>query len=151
MCIRDRSPDAVCGQGLRGGDADVWQVCQLKGALALGDPLAAAEGLIATPTKMMYIESAVINMKARIQVYLDEEQDRLLEHLAKARRVSKSQLIRESIARYLEELIPPEEDPALGILGLAGMVGRKDLAERHNDYLVSIHSEERREDGQSQG
>ena len=34
-------------------------------------------------------------------MYLDEEQDRLLEHLAKIRRVSKSQLIRESIARYL--------------------------------------------------
>lgn len=88
-------------------------------------------------------------MKARIQVYLDEEQDRLLEHLARARRVSKSQLIRESIARYLEELIPPEEDPALGIVGLAGRVGKEDLAERHDDYLVAFHSEdgERREDG----
>ena len=111
-------------------------------------PVAAAEGLFATPIKVMYIEPAVKGMRARIQVYLDEEQDRLLEHLARVRRVSKSQLIRESIARYLEELIPPEEDPALGILGLAGKVGKKDLAEKHDDHLVSIHSQERRGDGQ---
>ena len=77
-------------------------------------------------------------MKARVQVYLDVEQDRLLERLAAARKVSKSWLIRESIRRYLEELVPPEEDPALGIIGLAGETGERDLSERHDDYLVQM-------------
>lgn len=106
-----------------------------------------------TPGTMMLrlALTQVPRWKARIQVYVDEEQDRLLEHLAKVRRGSKSQLIRESIASYLEELIPPGEDPALGILGLAGKVGKENLAERHDDYLVSIHSEKDREGGRGQG
>jgi len=92
---------------------------------------------------MMYTKAAVIKMKARIQVYLDEEQDRQLEHLAKARHTSKSQLIRESISRYLEELIPPEEDPALGIIGLAGEIGLKDLADKHDEYLIQFEGKRR--------
>jgi len=97
--------------------------------------------ILATPRKMMYTKAVVINVKARIQVYLDREQDRLLEHLAKVRNVSKSQLIRESINHYLEEVIPPEEDPALRIIGLAGKTGIKDLADKHDDYLIQSEAE----------
>lgn len=75
-------------------------------------------------------------MKTRVQIYLDAEQDRLLEWLSKHRRVTKSRLIRESIARYLEELIPPEEDPALRLVGLAGQALRNDLSERHDEFLA---------------
>lgn len=77
-------------------------------------------------------------MKAKIQIYIEEEQDRQLERLARLRRVSKSRLIRESIARYLEELIPVEEDPALGIMDLAGKLGQQDLSERHDEHLVRL-------------
>ncbi len=77
-------------------------------------------------------------MKARVQIYLEEEQDRQLKCLARLRRVSKSRIIRESITRYLEELVPAEEDPALGIIGLAGKVGLKDLSRRHDEYLTSF-------------
>ena len=84
--------------------------------------------------------------KTRIQIYLDEDQDRLLERLARLRRTSKSKLIRESIERYLNELVPLEEDPALGIVGLAGTAGKKDLSERHDTYLVGASLGEESED-----
>jgi len=80
----------------------------------------------------------VIKMKSKVQIYLEEEQDRRLRLLARARGVSKSQLIRESIDRYLEDLLPPDRDPALGIIGLAGKVGRKDLSERHDEHLAHL-------------
>ncbi len=84
----------------------------------------------------MYIPSTVILMKAKVQIYLEEEQDRQLRLLARARGVSKSQLIRESIDRYLKDLLPPDQDPSLGIIGLAGKVGRTDLSERHDEHLA---------------
>ena len=84
----------------------------------------------------MYILPTVIVMKAKVQIYLEEEQDRQLRLLARARGVSKSQLIRESIDRYLQELLPPDRDPSLGIIGLAGKVGRTDLSERHDEHLI---------------
>lgn len=84
-------------------------------------------------------------MKMRVQVLLEIEQNRLLEQLATARKVSKSRFIRESIYRYIEDLIPPEEDPALGIIGLAGKLGLSDLAERHDKYLAQVG--EKREQG----
>lgn len=96
------------------------------------------ESSFANPIKMMYTLTMVIPMKAKVQIYLEEEQDRRLACLARLRRVSKSRLIRESITRYLEELIPPEEDPALGIIGLAGKIGRKDLSEQHDEHLVRL-------------
>jgi len=80
----------------------------------------------------------VIEMKSKVQIYLEEEQDRRLRLLARARGVSKSQLIRESIDRYLEDLLPPDRDPALGIIRLAGKVGRKDLSERHDEHLTHL-------------
>lgn len=84
----------------------------------------------------MYILAMVVLMKAKVQIYLEEEQDRQLRLLARARGVSKSQLIRESIARYLEEVLPPDQDPALEIIGLAGKFGRTDLSESHDEHLV---------------
>lgn len=84
-------------------------------------------------------------MKMRVQVLLEIEQNRLLEQLATARKVSKSRLIRESIGRYIEDLIPPEEDPSLGIIGLAGKLGLSDLAERHDEHHAQVG--EKREQG----
>jgi len=97
---------------------------------------------LGTPQFVMYIQGVYngerMGKKARIQIYIDEEQDRLLERLARLKRTSKSRLIRESIERYLEELVPLERDPALGIVGLAGKVGKEDLSERHDAYLMEF-------------
>jgi metal-responsive CopG/Arc/MetJ family transcriptional regulator len=85
-------------------------------------------------------------MKTRVQIYLDEEQDRKLECLAKLLRTSKSRLIRESIRTFLEEHIPPEADPALGLVALAperpGRSQSKDLSEKHDEHLVRLLRQE---------
>ncbi|MBI1743478.1 CopG family transcriptional regulator [Candidatus Acetothermia bacterium] len=82
-------------------------------------------------------------MKIRVQIYLEPKQDRLLEELAKVRKVSKASLIRESIDRYLEA-IPPDQDPSLGLIGLAGKTGFKDLARRHDEYLAKLERGDQR-------
>jgi len=76
-------------------------------------------------------------MKTRVQVYLEPEQDLLLEGLASLRGVSKAGLIRQSIDRYLET-IPVEEDPALQLIGLAKKTGIKDLSQKHDEHLASF-------------
>lgn len=72
--------------------------------------------------------------KKPIQMYIEPGQDAALAVLAKKRGVSKAELIRESIEKYLTSL-PVEEDPAMGIVGL-GSSGKRDISVRHDKYLV---------------
>jgi hypothetical protein len=72
--------------------------------------------------------------KKPIQIYIEPQQDSAIAHLAKRKGVSKAEIIRESLERYLRQ-IPLEDDPAMGIVGL-GKSGRKDLSERHDDYVA---------------
>jgi len=71
--------------------------------------------------------------KVAIQIYLDPEQNRVISQLSKAKGKSKTALIRSCIARFIAD-IPPEEDPALGVIGL-GASGKKDISERHDEIL----------------
>lgn len=73
--------------------------------------------------------------KKPIQMYIEPRQDAVLTALAGKRGVSKAELIRESIEKYLSSL-PAEDDPALGIIGL-GSSGRGDLSGQHDRYLAS--------------
>lgn len=57
-----------------------------------------------------------------------------LESLALRKGISKAEIIRLSLDKYLSAL-PVEEDPALGIMGL-GRSGKKDMSERHDAYIV---------------
>jgi predicted DNA-binding protein len=72
--------------------------------------------------------------KVPIQIYLDPEQFKKIDILSKARNTSKAATIRECIAKYLES-IPLENDPALNIMNL-GASGKKDIAAKHDDYLI---------------
>ena len=72
--------------------------------------------------------------KVPIQIYLDPEQFKIIDRLAKASGKSKAATIRACIAKYLDSL-PLENDPALNIMNL-GESGRKDIAEKHDDYLT---------------
>ena len=90
----------------------------------------------------MYNAMVVVAMKTRTQIYLDPEQENQLARLAAARRCSRSALIRESIRWFLEDAIAPDDDPAMAIVGLAGVVGREDLAEDHDAELVAAASDE---------
>ena len=72
--------------------------------------------------------------KIPIQIYLDPDQFNMIELLSKARKTSKAATIRNCIAKYLEGL-PLEDYPALNIMNL-GASGKKDIADRHDDYLI---------------
>ena len=72
--------------------------------------------------------------KKPIQIYIESQQDYVLAALARKRGISKAEVIRESLDKYLRA-IPVEEDPALGLVGL-GNSGKKNLSERHDSYLA---------------
>jgi hypothetical protein len=72
--------------------------------------------------------------KKPIQIYIEPRQDRVLAALARNRNISKAELIRESLDKYLRE-IPLQEDPATGLIGL-GDSGKQDLSQHHDDYLA---------------
>jgi hypothetical protein len=72
--------------------------------------------------------------KKPVQIYIEPKQELLLESLAKKKGTSKSEIIRLSIDKFLNNL-PLEEDPALGIIGL-GRSGRGDVSEQHDAYLT---------------
>jgi hypothetical protein len=70
-----------------------------------------------------------------LQVYLEADQERILRALAERERVSLAELIRRSIDCYLAELLPPEADPSLGLVGL-GHSGRPDLSTSHDELVA---------------
>ena len=74
------------------------------------------------------------NKKVPIQIYLDPEQIKIIDRLSKASGKSKAATIRTCIAKYIDSL-PLENDPALNIMNL-GESGKKDIAEKHDDYLT---------------
>ena len=73
--------------------------------------------------------------KILIQIYLQPEQEKVISLLAKTSGESKAAIIRSCISKFINSL-PPEKDPALGIMNL-GASGKKDIAKRHDDYLIS--------------
>jgi len=74
--------------------------------------------------------------KTPIQIYLEPEQDKVVSYLSKASGKSKAAIIRSCISKFIAS-IPPDKDPALDIMNL-GASGKKDIAQRHDDYLASI-------------
>ena len=74
--------------------------------------------------------------KIPIQVYLEPEQQKIIGLLSKTSGKSKAAIIRSCISEFIASL-PPEKDPALEIMNL-GASGKKDIAEKHDDYLISF-------------
>ena len=72
--------------------------------------------------------------KSPIQIYLDERQNQALRRLAKERDTSVSELVRRGIDLLLGQ-VPAGHDPAYQLIGL-GASGVKDIAEKHDEYLV---------------
>jgi metal-responsive CopG/Arc/MetJ family transcriptional regulator len=71
----------------------------------------------------------------RIQVYLEPELKEQLESLASELDISRSELVRQSIRRFLQEGKLNEQDPLMGIIGL-GKSGKNDISERHDRYIA---------------
>ena len=72
--------------------------------------------------------------KKPIQIYIEPQQDYVLGNLAKKRGLSKAEIIRKSLDKFLRE-IPLEEDPGMGLMGL-GCSGKKNLSRDHNQSLT---------------
>jgi hypothetical protein len=72
--------------------------------------------------------------KNPIQIYVEPQQNDVLEVLSRKKGVSKAAIIRESLEKYLNEL-PVEEDPAMELVGL-GSSGKGDLSNHHDRYLT---------------
>lgn len=81
--------------------------------------------------------------KKPLQIYLEPAQDKALRILAERRGTSIGALIRQGVQRYLEEEIPVEEDPALGIVALGGS-GISDLSAEHDRYVIAAEREANR-------
>ena len=76
----------------------------------------------------------------RIQCYIDSELDGKLEELASRLKISKSEVIRQSIRVFLKTKGTDIEEPLLGIVGL-GRSGIHDIAENHDKYLTERETE----------
>jgi hypothetical protein len=72
--------------------------------------------------------------KKPIQIYIDPQQNDALAALARSKGISKAEIIRESLDRYLRE-IPMKDDPAMGLIGL-GNSGKHNLSESHDAYIA---------------
>ena len=83
------------------------------------------------------------NKKKPVQVYLDHELDSGLSLVADKLNISKAEIIRRSLEEYLPHAIPPEEDPLMEMIGLAGDDSGlpSDLAENHDYYLAEWERE----------
>jgi predicted DNA-binding protein len=73
--------------------------------------------------------------KTPIQIYLEPDQQKIINILSKTTGKSKAAIIRSCISKFIDTL-PLSEDPALNIMNL-GESGKKDMAERHDEYLTS--------------
>ncbi len=72
--------------------------------------------------------------KVPFQIYLEPEQEKMIDLLSLRNKKSKAAIIRLCISRYMES-IPLEEDPAFKIINL-GASGKKDISEKHDEYLA---------------
>jgi len=92
---------------------------------------------IAISVNMMYNKSMRKLKKKPIQIYIEPEQDAILEVLSKNNHRSKASLIRESIEYYVANL-PAEEDAVMNIIGL-GASKRGDISHKHDTCLNTYH------------
>jgi len=80
--------------------------------------------------------------KKPIQVYIELQQDYVLGNLARKKGVSKAEIIRRSLDKFLRE-IPLEEDPGMGLIGL-GHSGKGTLSDNHDKNLVRYARQKKR-------
>lgn len=75
-----------------------------------------------------------------VQVYLDRDDQRRLERLARQLDTSKSEILRKGIGALERQLLDPNEHPALRVVGLGVGRGEPELgydeAREHDRYLA---------------
>jgi hypothetical protein len=80
--------------------------------------------------------------KRPIQVYLRPQQLDALRCAAQRRKVSMAELVRQGVDLVLDG-VPAEEDSLWDLVGLVKS-GPSDLAEKHDEYLAKLVSDENR-------
>ncbi len=80
----------------------------------------------------------------RAQIILTDDQDSSLESVARRLRTSKTELVRQGVDFVLSRARSASPDSLLDLVGQAGRVGRRDVAARHDRYLVGKASKRRR-------
>ncbi len=76
----------------------------------------------------------------RTTIFLDEADERELEHLARGRGAPKASLVREAISEYLARRRGEVEAQPLAFVAI-GRSGRSDVAERHEELLFQTEAE----------
>ena len=79
--------------------------------------------------------------KVPFQIYLEPEQEKMIDLLSHRNKKSKAAIIRLCISKYMES-IPLEDDPAFEIINL-GASGKRDISENHDEYLVDFAGAEK--------
>jgi hypothetical protein len=75
----------------------------------------------------------------RIQLHLNEAQDRRLRALAKRTNKTRAELIRQAIELLFRDA-GGASDPLLALVGAAGPAGRDDVSEQHDALLYAADS-----------
>jgi len=84
----------------------------------------------------VFVEMYYTYHMIRIQLHIDERQDRLLRTLARETGSTRAELIRRGIDLLLRSGTE-EDDPLMDLVGAAGPAGRTDASERHDDLLYA--------------
>jgi hypothetical protein len=75
----------------------------------------------------------------RTQIYLPARLSAALDELARDRRTSRAELLRQAAQQFLERELPVEDDPILGIIGL-GDGGPGNVPEEHDQFLADLNA-----------
>jgi metal-responsive CopG/Arc/MetJ family transcriptional regulator len=73
----------------------------------------------------------------RTQIYLPSDLSAALDRLARGRRTSRAELLRQAAREFLQREEPASDDPILGIVGL-GDAGPGAVSEEHDRFLAGL-------------
>jgi hypothetical protein len=80
--------------------------------------------------------------KKPIEINIEPKQDYVFWDHVRKKGVSKTEIIRESLDKFLRE-IPLEEDPGVGLIGL-GNSDKRDLSDNHDKYVARYGRQKKR-------
>jgi hypothetical protein len=80
--------------------------------------------------------------KKPIEINVKAKQDYVFGDHVRKKGVSKAEIIRKSLDKFLRD-IPLEEDPGMGLIGL-GNSGRRNLSDNHDKYLAGYARQKKR-------
>ena len=73
----------------------------------------------------------------RTQIYLPQDMSAALDRLARRRRTSRAELLRQAARDFLLRELPADDDSILGLIGL-GDAGPGAVSEEHDRFLAEL-------------